>query len=113
MSNSKLIHKWQQARDDLGLRITAPAEIDLGNGDTIRADVLLLDFGAKNGMIVITDFNLVKRHLETLQRLGYGFSVLNEPRDAYNREGFIDMLSDWGWSGNQPAPDWVKEVDDD
>jgi hypothetical protein len=47
-------------------------------------------------------------------KLGYGFSTLTEPDRAYpfnaeEKEAFIEMLSEWGWSGDpDEEPEWLE-----
>jgi hypothetical protein len=67
-------------------------------------------------MIVVTDFEEIRRVCEQVVGAGYGFSTLTEPRpgERYDRESFIVMLRDWGWSGPEAArPEWCTPVDDE
>jgi hypothetical protein len=116
MPRGKLVEEWELARDDLGLDINAPYELDIGDNVVIRADLLVKHFGARNGMLIITEYESVSPHLERINELGYGFSVLEEPRgsasESYDRKVFIDMLSDWGWGGPEAEkPEWVIDPD--
>jgi hypothetical protein len=115
MENSKLLQKWKAAAADLGLDIVAPFSLDAGRGIKLEFDFLVKNFGAKNGTIVVTDFASIKPYMQEIDDLGYGFSVLDEPsnkaNEAYNRELFIDMLSEWGWAGPEAErPTWVREM---
>ena len=112
MSKSKLVEKWEAARDDLGLDIVVPYEVDLGNNVKLQAKLLVRNFGARNGILVFTDMDLVWPHRNELSNLGYGYSVLDEPTDktneAYDRDLFIDMLSEWEWTGGEATrPSWI------
>lgn len=116
MSKSRLLRKWEEAASDLALDIVTPFEVDLGNKRHLPVEFLVKNFGARNGMLIVTDYALIKPHLEKLESLGYGFSVFDEPRDpageVYDRDIFIHILSDWGWTGieaNRPA--WLIDSD--
>jgi hypothetical protein len=114
MTKSKLLSKWEAAREDLGLEIIAPFCLKIGNKVSIQAEFLVKNFGASNGMLVVTDYAMVEGYGKQLSSLGYGFSVLEEPsnkaNEAYDREIFIGMLSEWGWSGvESEKPDWIIE----
>lgn len=112
MDKSKLIEKWEAARDDLGLDIVAPYDAYLKNDTKLRAKLLVKNFGARNGTLVFTDLDLVWPHRDELSKLGYGYSVLDEPTsktdEAYDRDLFIDMLSEWEWLGDEASrPNWL------
>jgi hypothetical protein len=86
--------------------------VELSSEITIHADLLVKNFGAQNGMLIITNYSIVKPHLEQIKKFGYGFCVLDNPDgkivDLYNRKVFIEMLSDWGWSGEKDKkPKWL------
>jgi len=113
MAKSKLTAKWEEARDDLGIEIVAPYEVDLKNGIKVRAELLVRTFGARIGTLVFTEIDAVWPHRNELSSLGYGYSVLDEPTDKanelYDRELFIDMLSEWEWTGTEAEkPSWLR-----
>jgi hypothetical protein len=117
MAKSKLLAEWEAARDDLGLDIVAPFYLEIDSNVTIRAEFLVRKFGGRIGMLVVTDYAQVKPYWEQFGRMGYGFSVLDEPRDktneAYHRGNFIRLLSDWGWCGAETEkPDWIVDQED-
>ena len=88
-----------------------PFTVELANGQ-VTVPVLLRDFGAIHGMLLVTDFNLISAHGDELVSLGYGFSCLSEPREVEHPEdgqALMEMLSDWGWSGRDSAPTWYRE----
>lgn len=68
-------------------------------------------------MLIFTDFSVVQPFVDEVEVRGYGFSTLSEPsRAAYDRDAFVEMLCDWGWSGpEQERPAWwvVADVDSD
>jgi hypothetical protein len=107
-----LIEEWRQAAADLGLAIEAPFLLQLHDG-RIEARLLLRNFGAANGMLIVTDFSVIKPFMDEVGTRGYGFSTLSEPssRIAYDRDSFVQMLCDWGWSGpEEERPAWCVEA---
>jgi hypothetical protein len=110
MPRSKLLEEFEAARDDLGIEIVAPYEVELPEGTKIRADVLLRNFGGRNGTLIFTSTNGVAPYGDQLCNLHYGVSVLEEPGTAnYDRDVFVDMLSEWEWTGSEAAkPNWIK-----
>jgi hypothetical protein len=112
MNQSKLLKEFETARDDLDIELIAPFELNLGNNTKIRAEFLVKNFGARNGMLIVKDYETVAPYLKPIADLGYGFSVLEEPsgNSVYDREVFVELLSDWGWSGDKGAkPSWLKD----
>jgi hypothetical protein len=86
----------------------------LPDGVIIDANALLRHFGYQNGMLLVDDFDKIRRHTGTLVAMGYGFSTLGPyAADApYNLDGIKEMLADWTWSG--PAdkrPYWLTHHD--
>ncbi len=50
-------------------------------------------------MLVVKRYGAVKDNHDQIARLGFGFSVLDEPEDSYDQATMIEMLGDWGWTG--------------
>lgn len=101
---------WKAAEDDLGLEIVAPFEVCLASTQNLVAKFLVKNFGERNGMLVFTDYEAIKPHQEQLHDLGYGFSILESQHEneVYTREDFIDLLSEWGWTGDiAMKPKWI------
>lgn len=113
MAKSKLAEKWEAARNDLGLDIVIPYQVDFGNNFQVQAKLLVRNFGARKGTLIFTDMDLVWPHRNELSNLGYGYCVLDEPTDktneVYDRDLFIDMLSEWEWTGDEATrPTWLR-----
>jgi|ERR1035437_212558 hypothetical protein len=99
--------QWEEARDDLGLDLIIPFDIDLGPDVTIHAELLVKNFGCPNGMIVVREYDAIKKSLTQIDELDYGYSVLDW-QDPYDRESMVEMLSEWGWTGpTSEAPEWL------
>jgi len=107
-----LVQKFARYRDRLGIEFVAPFVLAI-DGRKLRLDLLLRNFGGPNGMIVVTDYTIIRPFVGRLEHLGYGYSVLPVPRDEIladeEIQSAIDMFSDWGWSGDEAKkPRWLK-----
>ena len=110
------LEEWFEAARDLDLDIQAPFLLVLESGAHIKTRLLLKNFGAVNGMLIVTDWDTIAQFAEEIVEAGYGYSTLSESddRDQYNHYGFVEMLRDWGWSGPEALqPDWCLPLDDD
>jgi hypothetical protein len=110
-NESKLLLRWRRAAQDLGFEVSGPVYVSLPSGVCIQAPLLVHRFGGKSGMLVLSDFSVVRDLTEELVRFGYGYSIMSEPmpEEGYSPEEFIDILADWGWSGSdQERPSWLK-----
>jgi hypothetical protein len=104
-------HDWSEAERDLGLELIEPFDVKIGDEITVHAQFLVKNFGHHQGMLVFTNFDTVEPYGEQLWALGYGLTVLEKPvkEDLYDRDVFIEVLSDWGWSGDSlHKPCWLK-----
>lgn len=100
---------WRKVSAELGISVETPFETTLPDGRQIRASALVRDFGAKRGMAVFADAALVHPIGDALWACGYGFSAgFGAHPDEYDRAYMIEILDDWGWSGD-PArkPHWL------
>ncbi|MFM2386946.1 MAG: hypothetical protein RL660_1703 [Bacteroidota bacterium] len=105
--NSPLIEAWREAAAELQLTIVAPFFLEHVEEDW--GDVLLIEnFGSKNGTLVFTIDNM--RNIGKAEPYGFYCSALNPVSYAkYNREHFIETLSDWGYFGSSKnKPSWYK-----
>ena len=103
---------WDIAGQELGLELITPFEICISGGHKIHAEFLVKSFGARNGMLIITSYDVVQPYVKELNDLGYGFCVLErlEEGQTYDREEFVDMLNDWGWMGDPTRkPSWILD----
>ena len=110
---SRLASAWAQAAKILGVEIVAPFSVMLPSGTRIDAPVLVKSFGARNGMLIVTDYAEVRHELATLEDAGFGFAVLEgpDPAEPFVVNEFVDMLRDWGWTGRQEAePSWLMSL---
>ena len=104
--------RWRTAAADLSLDIQIPFELILPSGAKVKARVLLKNFGAENGMLIVSDYDVISDVWEQIVDQGYGFSTIDDPspNEEYNREVIIEVLEDWTWSGpSNEKPVWLRE----
>ncbi|HYK81203.1 MAG TPA: hypothetical protein VEU95_16335 [Micropepsaceae bacterium] len=100
---------WQKVSADLGIDVITPFETTLTDGTRVEVSVLVKDFGAKRGMVVNASYGMIAPYAKKLVEDGYGFSSnFGESPESYDRDSMIEILADWGWSGD-PAkkPNWL------
>ena len=67
--NMQIEEEWDLARNDLGLDIVTPFYVMFEGGEQLKANILLKNFGGKNGMLILTSFKPVKPYMEKLKAL--------------------------------------------
>lgn len=107
----RLVQHWQQAAEDLAIRVTAPVELQDAFGQHFTCEAFAHDFGSPTGAVVISQ--------KTERRLRTSIGSVLEQRwvsrsakrlTTYNRQHFINELLDWGWFGEAAAePRWYSE----
>ena len=62
-------------------------------------------------MLLVTDYEQIRPLMNRLLEAGYGYSCLSEPCDPHEEdpEALIDMLRDWGWTGDGAPPAWLRD----
>lgn len=64
------------------------------------------------GNLIFRSFEAIQGDDRELIALGYGYSVMGIPTQPYDREAMIEVLSDWGWTGNPfQAPSWLIDLE--
>jgi hypothetical protein len=101
------LRKWSQASHELGFRLIAPHELRDTTGAAITYAALLPEFGSERGMLVIVDRDCTAA-MRLAQAQHFGFSVLSDD-PTYDRDSFVEMLCDWGWTSDQLPPGWYAE----
>jgi len=115
---SRLQTAWRVAAKELGLDIVIPYELK-AKEFSLTALVLLKNFGGEHGMLIVSDYGIIEPFRDQVIKLGYGFSTLTEPdRDwpftGEEKEAFIEMLDEWGWSGDpDEEPEWLVRGEDE
>lgn len=111
---NNLQKRWGKASNDLNLKVIYNFCLVLESGYKINSELLLLGFGGEKGMLILSEFDkeLFQYGKELISK-GYGYSVLSNYSDVYDRNSIIGLLSDWGWSGpKEEEPDWILPVDE-
>lgn len=100
----------QRACNDLGLRIVIPFELEMSDGTKIQAQALLPQLGSANGIVIVKHYSDLKGAASQLSRMGYSYSVLDEPlsSEEFDLRAFAEMFSDWGWGNvTENRPNWM------
>jgi hypothetical protein len=108
---------WLDARDDLGIRVIHPFKFRSSSGEEAETvGVFLPDFGCPEGMLLTNRFDS-DHVIDLADDTEYYSSGLNpEYYEPYQRDRFVQTLSDWGWYGppeETPSwydPDWREKV---
>jgi hypothetical protein len=105
--NEKLIRAWEKASKDLGIQIESPFILKTENKE-IKYDLLIKNFGSKLGTLIITTENMSE--FDKADKFGFYCSALNPfDYENYDRENYIETLTDWGFFGQQEnKPEWYE-----
>jgi hypothetical protein len=92
-----------RACDALGLKADLSFTVRMGSSADIRCVARIQNLGAENGMLVVHCYEDVRPYVDQLAKAGYGYSVLDEPREdeVFDLDSFQEMFRDWGWSGSE------------
>jgi hypothetical protein len=97
---------WMRIADRFGLKVPIPFQVELA-GERLTVPVLLEEFGAQRGMLLVTSYADIEPVTERLVDAGFGYSrVDNSPGPDLDETQIMEMLRDWGWSGSREAPTW-------
>lgn len=106
------LEKWiLSACEVLELNVDFGFSLDVGEGHEIRAIARVRNVGSTNGMLVVSHYEEVRPFADAINRAGYGYAVLDEPRpdERFDLESFKEMFGDWGWFGSDAQrPRWLK-----
>jgi hypothetical protein len=95
----------------LGLRVELGFRLALPGDRELIAVARVADLGAHNGMLLFRSYDEIKSYAQDLLALGYGYSVIDEPRsdEVFDIESFKEMFRDWGWTGGLgQKPKWMR-----
>ena len=100
---------WTEASEGLGIKFIAPYRFTGTNGEIFEAAGLLPEFGSGKGVLII-DQKTDDEAIAVAEQSGEYFMSALSPRYYYNynRELFIETLTEWGWIGEGEAPKWLK-----
>jgi hypothetical protein len=101
--NESLFKAWNFAANELDLEIISPFIIETEN--VVSYPILVKNFGAKNGTIVLQLEHLIEKHLPKIK--DFHVSALSDEYSNYRKDLFIETLEDWGYFGNEESkPFW-------
>lgn len=105
--NERLIKAWEKASQDLTIQIETPFILTTDNKN-LRYDLLIKNFGSKKGTLIVTTDNRSEFHSPS--EFGFYCSALNPfYYNHYDRERFIETLTDWGYFGLPVnKPEWYE-----
>ena len=107
---------WTQVARELAIEVATPGLIQLSNGTEIRVTAHIKTFGDRNGMAVDAEWSVIEPFTNDLVESGYGYSAVSigpPPLDQDGLADIIEMLADWGWAGEKPAPSWLPPAKED
>jgi hypothetical protein len=112
MVDSDMIAAWLAAERDLGVRVVAPHELRLADGNTIEVEAFLPDFGGPNGAVAVSLHDDERcRQAASTQHFVSG---LGDSYRAFERGLFKETMDDWGWYGpSERRPEWNSGSDAD
>lgn len=87
-----------EAARDLGFQFIPGFTLQDG-ADTLTYLGLVREYGSDRGMLVVTERDY-ERHVRLADKHGYGYSCMSEHLEPYDRDSFVDVLNDWGWTGD-------------
>jgi hypothetical protein len=100
---------WFNAAKRFGLRVQIPFEIAVGS-ERLTVPVLLEEFGAQRGMLLVTRYEDMAPFADRLVNAGFGYSCLDEsPTADLDEPLIVAILRDWGWSGSGDPPAWYTD----
>ena len=96
---------WREAAVRLGVRVVAPYEFELADGDVIAVEAFLPDFGGPAGTVAVPLDDEARAHLAAAA--GLYVSQLSSAYRSFDERLFRETLSDWGWyAAASPPPPW-------
>ena len=108
---SLLADSIERACNELGLQSDIGFEVKLDGGHTIRTKARVRDFGAPQGMLIVSEFKIIKLFRDELTSAGFGYSTIDEPQrpEDFTVESWKHIFRDWGWSGPELlCPEWLR-----
>ncbi len=101
---------WIDAANDLGIMFIHPYKFSGVNDEEFEVAGLLPEFGAGKGVLITNRKSDDEAVIMADLTNDYSMTGLS-PRyyDKYDRESFIETLSEWGWIGEESKkPNWIK-----
>jgi len=97
---------WTRIASQLGLKVQTPFHVELA-GEVLTVPVLLEEFGAERGMLLVTSHKSIAAVTGQIVDAGFGYSCLDPSFGLdFSAAEIIEMLHDWGWCGSGAPPSW-------
>lgn len=105
---------FQERWTEIGRRFALTVRTDVSvalDDEPLVVPVLLENFGATHGMVLVTEYSYLQRFTARLVAAGFGYSCLPETGsgdidEAINEASVVEILRDWGWSASGAPPAW-------
>jgi len=110
---SKRLEWLLKACEMLDLNIEFGFIFILSNGKKLQSVAKIPALGAENGMLMFDSFKNVSEHVDEIIQAGFGYSILDNPysEEQFDLESYVEMFSDWGWSGEvKSRPGWMSRA---
>ncbi len=120
MQGKNLQNYWKIVAEKLNLKIDIPYSIKYSDGSVQEIDIRLRDFGSKNGILLVPDYDVIKNRSKEIAEMKYGYSCIPEPTDERVNQTVDasfedlmkevkDILLDWGYFGSDSEkPKWLS-----
>jgi hypothetical protein len=95
MTETAFQREWIEISEQLGLSIRLDYSVPLQKKRLV-VPVLLEGYGAEEGMLLVTDYGLIREVADEVAALGYGFSCLSPSPGPIDWPSILKMLQDWG-----------------
>jgi hypothetical protein len=107
---SAITQAWLAASENLGIRVSAPYAVQVG-GVSYVFEAFIRDFGAPGGTLVVALDSGSPAVRAASAKVGAFYSELSlAAYGEYDRQLFIETLSDWGWFGGPvDTPSWLRQ----
>lgn len=94
------LEDWNAIAEFFNIEIINPYEFSVKSGLSISASALVCNSGAKNGMLIFSDFDIIESCRDELSKAGFGYSVMEPPSsdNPFYPDDFAEVMKDWGSS---------------
>lgn len=104
-----------KASELLGLSCIQNYIVRLEGGAEVVADCYMPNFSNSSGILIYDSahYEAYTKHRDELIQMGFGGSswdLYDEDLASFDLEGFKEMFSEWGWTGDEHLkPDWIDD----
>jgi len=98
MNKTPLQRHWLSMAKKHGLHVDVPFCLRFPDGAEVTAEIRLLGYGADKGMLIVSDYSVVKDRTKEIVSMGYGYSCFSQPHEEeVDSDGELEeILEDWG-----------------